>query len=50
MLELIQSEYPSVKNTHSTRIHLGLAMKELGFENWKRGNVTFYRLIPVKAA
>ena len=50
MLELIQGEYPSVKNTHSTRIHLGLAMKELGFENWKRGNVTFYRLIPVKAA
>ena len=50
MLELIQREYPSVKNSHSTKVQIGLAMKDLGFEHLKRGNVVFYKLIPSKAA
>jgi predicted P-loop ATPase len=50
MLEIIQREYPSVQCTHSNKVHLGLAMKELGYEHLKRGNVTFYKLITIKAA
>ena len=50
MLRLIQREYPSVKSDHSTKVHIGLAMKELGFEHTKRGCVAYYKAIPLKAA
>ena len=50
MLKLIQREYPSVKSDHSTKVHIGLAMKELGFEHTKRGCVAYYKAIPLKVA
>ena len=50
ILELIQGEYPSVKNSHSTKIQLGLAMKDLGFDHVCRAHITFYKLIPLVAA
>ena len=50
MLKLIQREYPSVKSDHSTKVHIGLAMKELGFEHTKRGCVAYYKAIPMKVA
>ena len=50
IVELIRREYPSIKNNHSTKIHLGMAMKELGFEGKTHGNQTYYRVIPLKAA
>jgi predicted P-loop ATPase len=31
MLEVIQKEYPSLVKNRSTRIHLGMALKELGY-------------------
>ncbi len=48
MLKLIQREYPSIPSNHSTKIHLGFAMKELGFEHSKTGNVVYYKAVPVK--
>ena len=50
MLKLIQREYPSVKSDHSTKVHIGLAMKELGFEHTHRGCVAFYKAVPLKTA
>ena len=50
LLELVQKEYPLVPNTRSTKIHIGLAMKECGYEMTKRGNRPFYRVIPIRAA
>jgi len=50
MLEVLQNEYPSLKIDHSTRIHLGHAMKELGFEHTDRCHVAYYKAIPLKAA
>ena len=50
MLKIIQREYPSVKSDHSTKVHIGLAMKELGFEHTKRGCVSYYKAVPVKVA
>ena len=51
LLELVQREYPLVQNTRSTKIHIGLAMKESGYESTKRGNRPFYKVIPlIKAA
>ena len=50
MLQLIQHEYPLVKINHSSKIHLGLAMRELGFDHTQRGNVPFYKVIPLTAA
>jgi Predicted P-loop ATPase and inactivated derivatives len=50
ILKLIQTEYPSVKNDHSTKIHIGFALKELGIEHTIHGNVPQYKLIPLKSA
>ena len=50
ILKMIQSEYPSVVINHSTKVHLGLAMKELGFEHINRGNVQYYKAVPLRAA
>ena len=50
IVSLIMREYPSIKNNHSTKIHLGLALKELGFEGKSHGNQTYYRVVPLKAA
>ena len=50
IVKLIQREYPSIKNNHSTKIHLGMALKELGYEGKPHGNQTYYRVIPLKAA
>ena len=44
LIKMIQHEYPLIKSNHSTKIHLGLAMKEMGFEHTHRGNVMFYRV------
>lgn len=50
LLEIIQKEYPLVANTRSTKIHIGLAMKESGYELTKRGNKPYYKVVPLKAA
>ena len=50
MIEFIRKEYPSVKSDQSTKIHLGYAMKDLGFEHTERGHVKFYNVVPLKVA
>ena len=50
ILKLIQKEYPSIKSDHSTKVHLGLALKELGFESKVHGNQSYYKVVPVSAA
>ena len=50
LLELVQKEYPLVANTRSTKIHIGLAMKECGYEMTKRGNRPFYKVVPLSKA
>ena len=50
LLELMQKEYPLVANTRSTKIHIGLAMKECGYEMTKRGNRPFYKVVPLSKA
>ncbi len=50
IIEIIRKEYPSVKNTHTTKIHLGLALKELGFEHKERSHVAYYKAVPRKVA
>lgn len=50
IVKLIQREYPSIKSSHSTMVHLGLALKELGFESTEHGHQRYYRVIPLKAA
>ena len=50
LMEIISREYPSVKPTHSTRIHIGRAMKALGFESTNRGHISHYKVIPIHAA
>ena len=50
MLQVIQREYPSLKINHSAKVHLGQAMKELGFEHTSHGNVQYYKAVPLRAA
>ena len=50
ILKLIQHEYPSIKGDHSTKVHLGMAMKELGFECKVHANQSYYKVVPLKVA
>jgi len=50
IVNMIRREYPSIKDNHSTKIHLGMALKELGFEGKSHGNQTYYRVVPLHAA
>ena len=50
LLRIIQQEYPSVTGSHSDKIHIGLALKDLGYNSYNHSNVTFYYAIPLKAA
>jgi predicted P-loop ATPase len=50
ILRMIQKEYPGTEGRHSTKIQLGLALKELGFERHERGGISYYKAIPLKAA
>ena len=47
MLKIIQREYPSVPSTHGTKVSIGTAMKELGFEHKEHSHVAYYRVVPL---
>jgi len=48
ILKLIQNEYPSLKTTHSNKIHIGKALKEMGYDSTERSHVPYYKVIPLK--
>ena len=48
LLEMIRKEYPSVKKDHSTKVHVGLAMKELGYEHTTRAHIKYYKVVPCR--
>ena len=48
MLEMMKKEYPSLTINHGTRVSLGVAMKELGYERIDRAHVAFYKVVPLK--
>ena len=50
MLKIIQKEYPSVKNSHGTKVSIGTAMKELGFEHKEHSHVAYYKVVPLHTA
>ena len=50
LLEIIRQEFPTISTTHSTRVQLGLAMKELGYEHTTRHHVAYYQAMPIKVA
>ncbi len=49
MLEALQQEYPTLKIDHSASVHLGMAMKMLGFVKADRNHVAFYQVVPLVA-
>ena len=50
MLKVIQQEYPSIKIDKSSRIQLGFAMRDLGYERVEHSHVAYYKAIPRKSA
>ncbi len=49
VLQSLHQEYPTLKINHSASIHLGLAMKQMGYERKERNRVAYYQVIPRKA-
>ncbi len=50
LMEIIIREFPTIQNTHSTKIHLGRTMKALGYESTEWGHVPHYKVIPLLVA
>ena len=50
MLGVILKEYPAVPATHNSKVQIGLAMKELGFEGYNHSHVKYYYAVPRKTA
>ena len=50
MLKIIQREYPSVQSTHGTKVSIGTAMKELGFEHKEHSHMAYYKVVPLHSA
>ncbi len=50
MLKIIQKEYPSVQSTHGTKVSIGTAMKELGYEHKEHSHVAYYKVVPLHTA
>ena len=50
MQKIIQNDYPTLPNTVGTRMEIGQAMKELGFESYTHAHVHYYYVVPLKAA
>ena len=50
ILKHLQAEYPSLGNTHSNKIHIGMALKDLGYDSTVRGNVPYYKVVPLRSA
>ena len=46
----IQKDFPTVKDDQSTKVFLGLAMKELEYDRTERGHVAYYKVVPRKVA
>ena len=50
MLKIMQQDYPTLESTRSNKTHIGLAMKDLGYESYTHAHVSYYKAIPLKSA
>ena len=50
MLGYIRKLYPSVPNTHGSKVSIGNVMRNLGFESKDHSYVPFYKVVPLQAA
>ena len=50
MLNVIWSEYPSLKINQNAKVHLKAAMKELDYEMVSHARVDYYKVVPKKTA
>ena len=50
ILGVIRKEFPSVPNTMSSKVTIGLTLKEQGYEYTECSHVKFYRVIALKSA
>ena len=50
VLSLIRKQYPSVPNTHGSKVSIGTVLKSLGFESRDHSNVPYYQVVPLEAA
>ena len=50
LLKIIRRQYPSVPDTHSSKITIGIAMNSFGYESKDHSNVPYYKAVPLKVA
>lgn len=50
LMEIISRQFPTMKNTHSNKIHLGRTMRMLGYDCSDCGHVPHYKVILLLAA
>ena len=50
LIGILQRDNPSVKNDHTTKIRLGRAMMEMGYEHREHSHVAYYKVVPRKVA
>ena len=50
ILEILSGEFPNIKCDNRSKIHLGYALKQLGFDRKENRNGMLYYIVPSKAA
>ena len=50
MISIIQKDYPTLENTIGNRVRLGKAIAAMGFERKEHSHVTYYKVMPLRAA
>lgn len=50
MLTHIRQSFPTLEINQSAKVHIGMVMKELGYENVHHGNASYYKAVPLNAA
>ncbi len=50
ILQVLKLEYPSLTISHASKVHLGMALKDLAYEYVNHHNIIYYKVVPLKAA
>ncbi len=50
MIGIMQKDYPTLQNTIGNKVRLGKTVKALGFKHKEHSHISYYEVVPLKAA
>jgi len=50
MIGIMQKDYPTLQNTIGNKVRLGKTIKALGFKHKEHSHISYYEVVPLKAA